>query len=177
MQPERWSEQAAYCLLCGSGLEIRTVFGTPRRACPRCEFVLFHNPPTAAAAVVTRGRDVLLVQRSIRPCRGMWCFPAGFQEHDESPAEAAVRETREETGLDVEILRLLDVFFARDVPGRRVNLVVYLARAVAGTLRPADDAAAAAFFPLDTPPAEIAFPNNRVVIERLRQQFPCGDIQ
>ena len=170
-----WEDRATYCLVCGAALEHRVVFGQPRKACTACDFVLFRNPPTAAATVVARGRDVLLVRRAIPPHRGSWGFPAGFQEHGETPAEAAVRETREETGLAVRIRRLLEVCDNAD--GRkRCNLVVYLAEVVAGELCADDDALEVGFFPIDALPDAIAFENNRAVLQRLLRELPSGEI-
>jgi 8-oxo-dGTP diphosphatase len=172
----QWYARAAFCLLCGSPLEVRDLFGLPRPACTRCDFILFRSPAPASAAVVVDGRHLLLVERAIEPYRGAWGFPAGFQEYGETPAEAAVRETREETGLEIHVLRVLDLVYTKDDPRKRANLAVYLARAVAGELCPADDARDARFFDLDDLPEPIAFENNRAILSRLRQQFPHGDI-
>ena len=131
-------QRAAFCLICGTGLTLGNWFGRPRKRCPQCGFTVFENTATAAAAVVARGREVLLVRRRIEPGRGLWAFPAGFQDYGETPAQTAVRETREETGLDIQVRRLLDVVHSTDNPVRFVNLVVYLATVVAGELRAGD---------------------------------------
>ncbi len=172
----QWYAQAAFCLLCGSPLEVRDLFGLPRPACTKCDFILFRSPAPASAAVVVEGRQLLLVKRAIEPYRGAWGFPAGFQEYGETPAEAAVRETREETGLEIQVLRVLDLVYTLDDPRKRANLAVYLARPVAGDLCPADDARDARFFDLDDLPEPIAFDNNRVILRQLREQFPDGEI-
>ena len=172
-----WYQRAAFCLLCGAPLEVRNLFGLKRPACTKCDFVLFRAPAPASAAVVFEGRQLLLVQRAIEPYRGCWGFPAGFQEYGETPAEAAVRETREETGLEIKVLRMLDLFYTLDDPRKRANLAVYLARRVAGDLQPADDARDARFFDLDALPEQIAFHNNRAIIKQLKEQFPNGDIR
>ena len=172
-----WEDRAAFCIVCAAPLEVREVFGSERKACTACDYVQFRSPASAAATVVARGREVLLVQRGIRPFRGHWGFPAGFQDYWETAEEAALRETREETGLEVELLRLLDVWYTRDDPRKRVNVVVYLARPVAGTLAAADDARDARFFSLDDLPDEIAFENGRALLARLRAEFPDRDIE
>jgi ADP-ribose pyrophosphatase YjhB (NUDIX family) len=58
---------------------------------------------------VLRGDDVLLVRRGKEPRRGQWSLPGGAQKIGETVAAAARREVMEETGLDVEILGLVDV--------------------------------------------------------------------
>jgi ADP-ribose pyrophosphatase YjhB (NUDIX family) len=167
---------AAFCLRCGAELESRVLFGRSRRACPRCEFIFFRNTPSAAGAVVARGRDVLLVRRSIEPGRGRWGFPAGFQDYGETLAETAVREVLEETGLEVRVPRVLSVVHSREIPSRLVNLVVYLGEFGAGELQAADDASDARYFSLDSLPPDLAFDNNREILDSLVREFPEGDI-
>ncbi len=103
-------------------------------------------------------------------------FPKGHAEPGEDEITTAVRETREETGLEISVVGVLDVLYTLDDPRKRANLAVYLARPVAGDLRPDDDAADARFFDLDDLPEQIAFQNNRAILTRLREQFPGGDI-
>lgn len=162
--------RASHCLWCGARLVLRHVHGSDRLACTACAFVLYRSPAAAVATAVLRGREVLLVQRAIEPFRGMWGFPAGYQEYDESPEEAAIRETREESGMEVELRGVLEVCYTSDDPRKRANLVVYRAVPVAGEPRGSDDACAAQFFPLDALPHGIAFANNRRLLERLRRE-------
>ncbi|MHC4077581.1 MAG: NUDIX hydrolase [Planctomycetota bacterium] len=169
-------EPAAYCLWCGTAMVERELFGRPRKACPECPYVHFRATPTAVGAVICRGREVLLVRRAIEPGKGQWGFPAGFQDYGETAPETAVREAREETGLEIELGRVLDVPLSRANPHKLVNVVVYLARPVAGEVAAADDASEARFFPLDQLPADIGFESNRDILLRLQRQFPNGDI-
>ncbi len=157
-------------------MELRESFGKSRKACVVCDFVLFENTPSAAGAIVARGRDVLLVRRSIPPGLGRWGFPAGFQDYGETLEQTAIREVREETGLTIELRRLFEVAHSADNPRRLVNLVVYLAVDVAGVVRAADDASDARFFSLDELPEDLAFDNNRDMLQRLKIEFPSGDI-
>jgi 8-oxo-dGTP diphosphatase len=85
--------------------------------------------PAAGTLVERIGSDgtpsVLLLLRAVEPGLGMWDLPAGYLEAGESPEEAALRETREESGLDVELVRLVGVY-----TGREANAVstIYLGR-------------------------------------------------
>lgn len=187
-QPDRplaigrsWDERAAFCPLCGAGLELREAFGAERKCCSRCEFVYFRQTATASVAVVVHERRLLLIRRGIRPFKGCWGFPGGFQEYGEAPEQAAVRETLEETGVDVRVERVLDVRYTRDDPRKNVNVVLFLARPVADDPRPSagDDAVDARFFAFDDLPDadQIAFANNRAVLDDLRRRFPDGDIR
>jgi ADP-ribose pyrophosphatase YjhB (NUDIX family) len=88
----------------------------------------------AAGCLVERtdadGRPrILLLRRAVEPGRGGWDLPAGYLEANESPEEAALRETREEAGFGVELVRLVGIYTSR--PGNAVS-AVYLARPVGG---------------------------------------------
>ncbi|MBL8863408.1 MAG: NUDIX hydrolase [Planctomycetes bacterium] len=157
-----------HCPACGARLVRGLVEGRERARCATCTFVHYENPAPVAGGVVLDGRgSVVLVRRALEPGRGAWALPAGFQEHDETPAEAAAREVREESGLEVEVGELLELAF---VPGRRrsVNLALFLCRPVGGLLRGGADVLEAAWFRLDALPADLAFENGPRFLERLR---------
>jgi ADP-ribose pyrophosphatase YjhB (NUDIX family) len=89
--------------------------------------------PIASVSVVTLWDDyVLLVQRGKEPYLGKWSFPGGSIEPGETSREAARREAREETGVEVEVLEVADVIDsihppAGDRPGYHYCLIVFLA--------------------------------------------------
>jgi ADP-ribose pyrophosphatase YjhB (NUDIX family) len=132
---------------------------------------VFREHKVAAGVIVEREGAVLLVRRRLNPRRGLWSFPAGFVDFDETPVRAAVRECREETGLDVEIIELLDVI-AGDGYGDADIIIIYRARWAGGErvedhLQAADDVDRVAFFvPEDLPP--LAFRATREAIEKWR---------
>jgi len=158
-----------YCPHCGHALEERQAFGRVRRFCPDCDRVIFRDHKVAAGVIVERDGQVLLVRRRMQPGQGMWTFPAGFVDFDEDPAEAAVRECREETGLEVEITGLLDVIAGREHERGADLVIVYCARALKGDLQAADDVDRVAFFALnerELPP--LAFRATQVALDRWR---------
>ena len=159
---------ARFCSQCGTGLATEEIEGRPRGRCPECGIVAYENPVPAAAVAILDGRRILLCRRSIEPYKGQWGLPAGYQEVDETIETAAVREVREETGLVVRLTGLVDVFTTPDDPRKPSILVVYEAEAVDGELCPGDDVDEVAYVSLDKLPEDIAFVNNRIVLERLR---------
>ena len=169
-------EPAAYCLWCGTAMVERKLFGRLRQACPECAYIHFRATPTAVGALVCRRREVLLVRRAVDPGKGQWSFPAGFQDYGETAEQTAQREVLEETGLEIGLERVLDVALSRANPHKLVNVIVYLARPVAGELAAADDALEARFFPLEELPSNIGFASNRDILLHLQRQFPSGDI-
>jgi 8-oxo-dGTP diphosphatase len=149
-----------YCPRCAHPLEDKFLFGRMRRVCPGCGFIFFRDPKVATGVLVEQDGKVLLVQRAVDPKQGWWCIPSGFIEYDEAPEEAALRECKEETGLEVRLIGLLDVYHYRsDFRGSGI-LIVYQAEVVGGELRPGDDASEARFFDPDQLPREIAFASN-----------------
>jgi ADP-ribose pyrophosphatase YjhB (NUDIX family) len=89
----------------------------------------------ADAAMFDHDGRILLVRRTDD---SQWCLPCGWVEPGESPAEAAVRETHEETGLKVEVARLVDVFTRKPNIGygpHTAIAVVYLCNVLGGELR------------------------------------------
>jgi ADP-ribose pyrophosphatase YjhB (NUDIX family) len=166
-----WQRRAKHCPLCATLLVRATVEGRERVRCGACTFVLYENPASAAAAVVLDvRRRVLLVRRAIEPCRGKWALPAGYQEIDETAADAAVREVREECGLEVEVLSLLDLLFVPEDLRRPANLAVYLFRPTGGVLQAGEDALEAAWFDLEALPSDLGFENGPRILDRLRER-------
>lgn len=105
---------------------------------------------------------VVLIERAGEPFRGRWALPGGFVEVGETVEEAAVREAAEETGMAVEVSRLIGVYSdpERDPRGHNVS-VAFLARVVGGDLEAASDAAEAAV--IDPSTVELAFDHARIV--------------
>jgi ADP-ribose pyrophosphatase YjhB (NUDIX family) len=148
--------------------------GRPRPSCPACGYIQYLNPAPAAAVIVRRDERICLVQRKFPPREGLWTLPAGFMEYDEEIETTAVREAKEETGLDVRLTGLFAVHTGILPPDRPVLLVVYRAEEVGGELCAGDDAAAVGFFLLDDLPGEIAFAAHRRVLAALRKMSENG---
>ncbi len=107
----------------------------------------------AEAALFDEDGRILLVRRSDD---GLWCLPCGWVEPGESPAEAAVREAREETGLQVRILRLVDVSTRKPAMGygpHTAIAVIYLCAAAGGSLCGSHETTDARYWRIEEVPA------------------------
>jgi NAD+ diphosphatase len=138
-----------FCLHCGASLAERLVDGEPRAACTVCAYVHFDNPVAVAGVIVRRGAEVLLV----RPAdwSGPHVLVSGFLEAYESAEEAAVREVKEETGLDVAIERVLGSYSCRPI-GKNMVFIVCVARLLGGEPRLSEELAEARWFMPDALP-------------------------
>lgn len=130
--------------------------------CEVCEFVHWDNPKPVTATVVPTASGIVLVKRKFEPYVGDWCLPGGFMEAREEPEESAQREVFEETGLKVEIDRLLGAFS----PGKGINVIIlfYLAKLATGSMVAGDDASEVAAFSKDSLPPNVAFELHRRMI-------------
>jgi ADP-ribose pyrophosphatase YjhB (NUDIX family) len=122
-----------------------------------CGYVFYQNPIPAAGAIIVQDNRILLVKRAHPPRIGWWCLPAGFMEWSEHPEQTAVREVREETGLEIRLTSFFQVYTGVDDPRSNAVLLLYLAEVIGGTLRASDDALDAQYFPFDHLPGQIAF--------------------
>jgi ADP-ribose pyrophosphatase YjhB (NUDIX family) len=135
-----------FCPRCGVELKRAHLYGQMREVCPNCQWIHFIDPKVAAGVLVMDHGRVLLVRRSGEPFRGLWTLPAGFVNSGEDPAEAAVRECLEETGLSVRVTRVYEIVPGREHPRGADFVIVYEAEVVGGEMKAEDDADAVEWF-------------------------------
>jgi len=137
--------------------------------CPQCGEVIRHyrNPLPAVDIIIEyRDQGLVLIRRDRAPYG--WALPGGFVEYGESLEAAAVREAREETGLEVELLGQFHAYSDpdRDPRGHTITMV-FVARA-AGAIRAGDDARQAAVFLPENLPEPLAFDHGRILADYLK---------
>ena len=154
-----------YCPRCGTPVIQKDLYGRLRAVCPQCEWIHFLDPKVAAAVLIEQDGRVLLVRRAGEPFRGFWSLPAGFINGGEDPAEAAVRECLEETGLTVRVTRVLDIISGKEHARGADFIIVYQAEVISGELKADDDADAVEWFERGKLP-QLAFRATQVVLSR-----------
>ena len=156
-----------YCPVCGGELESRVLKTTePKRlVCDTCGFVFYLDPKLAVGTIIRDERNrVVLVRRAIEPGYGKWVFPGGYVDRGEELRSAAVREAREETGLDVRLEELIDIY---SYPGHVPVIIVFAAAPIGGCLACDDEGLEARFFePHEIPWEELAFRSTREALRK-----------
>ena len=124
------------------------------------------TPKLMVDVVIPSERGVVLIRRGTEPFAGRWALPGGFVEVGETVEGAAAREAAEETGLAVEVARLIGVYSEpeRDPRGHNVS-VAFLVRVLSGELAAATDASDVSV--LDPSSIELAFDHRRIIDDAL----------
>lgn len=130
------------------------------------------TPVPAVGVVCLRGEEVLLIRRGRPPRLGEWSLPGGRIEPGERAIDAALRELREETGVEAEIVGLIDVIDGL-FPDAGVHYVLidYAARWLGGEPVAGDDASEARFMPVDEALALVDWDETRRVIRAARDRM------
>jgi len=135
-------------------------------SCPHCGGLVYRykNPlPTVDIIIELDNKGIILIKRGKEPFG--WAIPGGFVDYGESLEEAARREAKEETSLEVELLGQLGAYSApgRD-PRHHTISVVFVARA-SGEPKARDDAREAGVFTQENLPASLAFDHNKILAD------------
>ena len=155
------SDWARFCPRCGCALEERYIEIEQhlRKVCSGCGFIFYLNPKVVAAAIPRQDDQIWLVRRNIDPAFGNWTFPGGYVDLGESVPDAAIRETHEETRLDVRLDGLLNIYSYAKVG---IVIVVYRASVIGGVAGVTPESLEVRTFNLDEIPwPSLAFPSTR----------------
>src|SRR5205807_1902453 len=162
LHPHDDAHSFRFCPRCGGAFERRLLKATEpeRLVCTKCSYVFYLDPKIAVGTIIrTVSERLVLVRRAIEPGYGKWVFPGGYVDRGEPLVSAAIREAREECGLDVRIDGLVNIY---SYPGRAPVIVVYAATATGGTMCVDDESLESAEFdPSSIPWNDLAFRSTR----------------
>jgi len=140
--------------------------------CPDCgaSVTRYHNPLPTVDIIIHDNHHVVMIKRR-QPPMG-WALPGGYVDYGESLEAAAVREAREETGLELADLQQFHAYSDPERDPRQHNItVVFTARGI-GTLRAGDDAKTARWFALTDLPAPLCFDHGQILADYRNKCHP-----
>ncbi|MEJ2732683.1 MAG: NUDIX hydrolase [Anaerolineae bacterium] len=153
------------CPFCGTPLLMEESGPRPRPTCSSCGFVQHRNPAPTVSVLVVDGGRVLLGKRGAEPGKGTWSLPSGYIEYEDDFVTTAIREAKEETGLDVEVESIINVVSSFVAPRYHFLGVYVVARVVGGAVTAGDDLQEVAWFPLGGPLPEMGFEEDVSILE------------
>jgi len=160
-----------YCSHCGKRVTLKIPPGDnlERYVCDSCEMIHYQNPNNVAGAILVWQDRVLMCKRAIEPRYGLWTFPAGFMENNETVHQAAIRESMEEANARVGPLTLFGVF---SMPYISQVHLIFSGRLLGDDVSPGEESLEVGLFTRDQIPwDELAFP---VIEHSLKLYFQYG---
>ena len=146
-----------YCSNCGSRVSLKIPDGDSfeRYVCSNCNTIHYQNPRMIVGCIPVWEDKILLCRRAIDPKYGMWTVPAGFLENSETAEQGAIRETEEESGAHVELVRLHSLY---SLPHVGQVYAIYLANMTSAHFDAGKESLECRFFAINEIPwDEIAF--------------------
>ena len=163
------SEDIRFCQRCGNALSEKRIEQKSRPYCPSCGHIVFLDPKVAAVVLASKDSKLVLVRLAVEPELGRWSFPSGYVDRGEAVEDAAVREVKEETGLDVRLRCLVGLYSSTANP---IVLAVYAADVTGGSMRPGHDTQDVALYSPDELPS-LPFPHDDQILADWRAIPPA----
>ncbi len=162
-----------FCIQCGKN-SIKFIIPRGdtlyRQVCDHCETIFYENPKIVVGAVTTYQDKFLLCKRAIEPQRGLWTYPAGYLELQESLEQGAQREAKEEAGVNIKLNHLLGTYSLTAI--NQVH-IIYAAEMIGPEYSAGDESLEVRMFSQDQIPwDDLAFPVIRWALAAYIQNEP-----
>jgi ADP-ribose pyrophosphatase YjhB (NUDIX family) len=160
--------QYNFCPKCGN----KFTSSSEPPVCVVCDITYYRNAKPCASVLPIKDGKVLLARRGREPFKGSLDVIGGFMEADEHPEAAAIREAKEETGLDIVIDSLLGIYVDRYGAGGNYTLNLhYLGSVTGGKMEPMDDVVGLGWVPIADVPLDEGFENTKAALRDLRHLY------
>lgn len=162
----------AYCSNCGHP------FSSPNNyplRCTKCSAVWYHNSKPTASVLIIQNDQVLLSVRKGEPAKGEYDTPGGFLEYGELPEAGAIREAKEEMGVDIKITRFFCFATTNYVEHIKTLDCFFLAKITSGELQANDDVEKLVWVPIkDIPNLSLSLEGPRDVLNKLHAEWSAN---
>ncbi len=147
-----------FCFQCAHELEFIIPDGDDKQrwSCPKCQHIHYENPKVIVGVIPYYKTQILLCKRAIEPKKGLWTFPCGFMECNETIEDGAKREAKEEAGIQLNSLHYL---CTESFAAISQVYIIYYGALSTPSFNIGPETSEAAFFSADTIPwPQLAFP-------------------
>ena len=133
--------------------------------CPLCnkDIEVYKSPFLTVDIIIELKDGIVLIKRKCPPIA--WALPGGFVDYGESLENAAIREAKEETSLDITLRRQLHTYSDPDRDTRSHNVTTVFVATAEGEPKAADDAKDACIFTRETLPEDLAFDHMQILLD------------
>lgn len=160
--------QYHFCPKCGN----KTEEGSEPAHCSYCDITYYRNAKPCASVLPIKDGKVLLAKRGNEPFKGAYDIIGGFMEADELPETAAIREAKEETGLDIKIISLLGIYIDQyGEDGDYTLNMHYLGEVTGGEMQAMDDVAELEWVAISEVPLNEGFQNTKDGLRDLKKLY------
>lgn len=160
-----YEQEYKFCPTCQSSLVRKEIDRRSLLTCPNCGFIFWNNPKPVTSILLHKDGKVLMLKSHKQPYEDFWVLPGGYIDYEEEPAQAVVREVKEEVGLEAQIEGFLDAYRIGDDP-RGANIdIVFVGSAIGDPRIEKETFSEFAYFAPGELPEKIAY-NHRGIIEK-----------
>ncbi len=157
-----------FCPKCGNTIDV----GSEPPHCSVCNLTYYRNAKPCASVLPIKEGKVLLAKRGREPFKGSYDIIGGFMEANELPEDAAIREAKEETGLDVKITSLLGTYVDRYGEGGDYTLNLhFIGEVIGGDMKPMDDVVDLEWVAISDVPLDSGFQNTKDGLRDLKKLY------